>query len=171
MSIRLIAFSRLLILGGLAMWLSIAVINNVTDSGTNRLLLSHTLSMDLVMAEELLGAGLLWRAWSAQWAPVVLYVVAAVQLTCAILLWWAALSYGKAFLVQKACVLLRARNRAVLALSLFVFLWLFFICGGLWFGYWLKQGPVQMVHFSLIVIGLCALNYVQTQPVELSRAL
>ncbi len=171
MSIRLIAFSRLLVLGGLAMWLSIAVINNVTDPGTNRLLLSHTLSMDLVMAEEVLGAGLLWRAWPADWVPAVLYWVAAVQLICALFLWWAAFSYAKAFWVQKQCVLLRARNRAVLALSLFVLLWLFFICGGLWLGYWLKQGPIQMVHFSLIVIGLCALNYIQTQPEAVQRVL
>ncbi|EMV8752352.1 DUF2165 family protein [Escherichia coli] len=165
MSIRLVAFSRLVVLLGLAAWLSIAVVNNLTDPGTNRMLLGHTLSMGLMLTEEVLGAGLLWRAWPAQWAPTILYLVVAAQFVCTTFLWWAAVSYARAFALKDARVLLEARSRAVLALSLFVLLWMFFICGGLWFGYWLKQGAVQMVHLSLIVIGLCALNFVQNVPV------
>lgn len=165
MSIRLVAFSRLLVLLGLAMWLSIAVLNNLTDASTNRLLLSHTISMDLVRADMVLGTGLLWRAWSADWAPVVLYLVATAQFVCAFFLWWSAVLFARACVLSDVRVLFKARNRAVLALSLFVLLWLFFICGGLWFGYWLKQGAVQMVHLSLIVIGLCALNFIQNLPV------
>lgn len=164
MSIRLIAFSRLVILLGLAVWLSIAIINNLTDPGTNRLLLGYTLSMELIRAEEVLGAGLLWRAWPAHWSPVVLYIVVIVQLVCVAFLWWAAVSYIRALTSNDAQVLKDARNRAVLALSLFVLLWIFFICGGLWFSYWLKQGAVQMVHMTLILIGISALIFVQMQP-------
>jgi hypothetical protein len=36
-----------------------------------------------------------------------------------------------------------------------------FICGGLWFGYWLKQGAIQSVHMTLILITLASLQYVQ----------
>jgi len=163
-SIRLIAFSRLVILLGLAAWLSIAVINNLTDPGTNRMLLGHTLSMDLVRTEEVLGAGLLWRAWSAHWSPLVLYLVVTAQFVCVTFLWWAAVSYARAFSFKDVQMLRDARIRAVLALSLFVLLWMFFICGGLWFGYWLKQGAVQMVHMTLILIGIGALIFVQAQP-------
>lgn len=164
MSIRLIAFSRLVILLGLAVWLSIAVLNNLTDPGTNRMLLSHTLSMDLIQTEDVLGAGLLWRAWSAHWSSIVLYLVVTAQFVCATFLWWAAVSYARAFLLKDIQVLRDARGRAVLALSLFVLLWMFFICGGLWFGYWLKQGAVQMVHMTLILIGIGVLIFVQAQP-------
>ena len=164
MSIRLIAFSRLVILLGLAICLSIAILNNLTDPGTNRMLLGHTLSMDLVRTEEVLGAGLLWRAWSAHWSSIVLYLVVTAQFVCATFLWWATVSYARAFLLKDIQVLRDARGRAVLALSLFVLLWMSFICGGLWFGYWLKQGAVQMVHMTLILIGIGALIFVQAQP-------
>ncbi|VFR57278.1 hypothetical protein BRI6_1350 [plant metagenome] len=164
MSISLIAFSRLVILAGLALWLTIAVINNLTDPGTNRTLLGHTLSMGLVSAEEVLGAGLLWRAWPAHWSHTLLYIIVAVQFMVAGFLWRSVISYAKAFLQQDGQRLLDARGHATLALSLFILLWMFFICGGLWFGYWLKQGPVQMVHMTLILIGIGALIFVQAQP-------
>lgn len=164
MSIRLIAFSRLVIVLGLAVWLSIAVINNLTDPGTNRILLGHTISMDLIRPEEALGAGLVWRAWPAQWSTVVLYLVDTIQIVCSTSLWLAALSYAKAFSLNDAQTLPVARNRALLALSLFVLLWMFFISGGLWFGYWLKQGAIQTVHMTLVLIGISALVFVQIQP-------
>ena len=164
MNIRLIAFSRLVIILGLAAWLSIAIFNNLTDPGTNRLLLGHTLSMALVRTEEVLGAGLLWRAWPAHWSPFVLYAVVTVQLICATSLWRTVFSYAKALSFQDAQELQIARNRGILALSLFVLLWMLFICGGLWFGYWLKQGAIQAVHMTLILIGISALIFVQIQP-------
>lgn len=165
MSIRLIAFSRLVVVMGLAMWLTIAVFNNVTDSGTNRQLLGHTLSMGLLEQEEVLGAGLRWRAMPAELASVLLYLVIAAQLLVCASLWRASVTYMRVLLKNDDTSMSEARNRALLALSLFVLLWMWFICGGLWFGYWLKQGAVQMVHLSLIVIGLCALTFVQNQPV------
>lgn len=164
MSIRLIAFSRLVVVMGLAVWLSIAVINNLTDPGTNRLLLGHTISMDLIHTEDILGAGLIWRAWPAQWSTALLYLVVSIQITCSAFLWWAGLSYTKALLLNDPHLLALARNRAFLALSLFVLLWMFFICGGLWFAYWLKQGAIQAVHMTLILIGIGALLFVEVQP-------
>ena len=164
MSIRLIAFSRLVIVFGLAVWLTIAVINNLTDPGTNRTLLSHTLSMGLVSTEEVLGAGLLWRAWPAHWSHALLYFIVALQFIFAVFLWRASVSYVKAFMKQDIRLLLAAQRHATFALSLFNSLWMFFICGGLWFGYWLKQAPVQTVHMTLILIGVGTLIFVQTQP-------
>lgn len=164
MDIRLIAGSRLVIVLGLAMWLSIAVLNNLSDPGTNRQLLGHMFSMDLLRGEPVLGAGLLWRAWPAHWAVTGLYLVSAAQALCAALLWRAAASYIQAFWREDPQVLAQARQRAMLGLSLFVLLWLVFICGGLWFGYWLKQGAAQMVHLTLILIGIGAQILVQAQP-------
>ena len=33
-------------------------------------------------------------------------------------------------------------------------LWGGFLCGGLWFGYWIKQGAMQMVHMTLFMLGI-----------------
>ncbi|WP_313303542.1 DUF2165 family protein [Diaphorobacter sp.] len=167
MPIRLIAVSRLVVIMGLAVWLTVAVTNNLTDPGTNRLLLGHTLSMGLLMEEEVLGAGLRWRAISPDLSYGLLYLVITVQIIVCVFLWRASVTYIQALLSTDEPTLIKARNQALLSLTLFVGLWMCFICGGLWFGYWLKQGPVQMVHLILIVIGLGSMSFVQSQPAAL----
>lgn len=164
MSIRLSAFSRLVLLLGLATWLSIAAFNNLTDPQTNRLLLGQTLSMNLVKTEPVLGSGLTWRAWSAEWSPSLLYGVAVLQILISALLWRAAASYAVAAIRDNALAMVRARTHATVALTFFLMLWLWFVCGGLWFGYWLKQGAIQSVHMTLILVTLASLLYVQVDP-------
>lgn len=164
MSIRIAAFSRTVLLAGLATWLTIAVFNNITDSGTNRVLLGHMLSMDLLRADPSLGAGLVWRAWPVARVPVLLDTVIAAQLTVAAALWTAAALFARAAWRADAPRFSRARSGAIVALSAFLLLWVWFACGGLWFGYWIKQGPVQSVHMTLILIAMSALLYVQSAP-------
>jgi predicted small integral membrane protein len=166
MSVRISALSRLVLLTGLAAWLSIAVFNNLTDPGTNRLLLGHMLSMDLLRSEPVLGSGLAWHAWPTEHVPTLLYAVAAVQVTVAAAMWLAALLFARAGWSGKLRQLRQARSAGVLALSGFLLLWLWFACGGLWFGYWIKQGAVQSVHLTMILIALGALLYVQSAPVS-----
>ncbi|MCY1380066.1 hypothetical protein D9M69_678510 [compost metagenome] len=79
----------------------------------------------------------------------------------AALLWFAAFSYAQAWRQRSRLALHVARNRAVMALTCFLLLWFGFVCGGLWFGYWMKQGPIQSVHMTLILIGIGALLFVQ----------
>jgi predicted small integral membrane protein len=157
-------FSRLAIVASLALWLSLAVINNLTDPDTNRLHVGNMLSMAMLKEEEILGAGLRWRAWPAHFAEIVLYVVAGIQVFISMLLWRAALTYARAWHQGERAVLCLARNRAVVALTCFLLLWFGFICGGMWFGYWMKQGAIQAVHMTLILVGLGALLFVQGQP-------
>ncbi|WJV25512.1 MULTISPECIES: DUF2165 family protein [Pseudomonas] len=161
MSFHAFSFSRLAVVAGLALWLSIAVLNNLCDPETNRFHIGNTLSMVLLEEEELLGSALRWRAWPAQWAAAVLYAVAGIQVLVSLLLWYAAFSYARAWRRKSLALLNLARNRAVIALTCFLLLWFGFICGGLWFGYWLKQGAIQSVHLTLILIGLLALLFVQ----------
>lgn len=162
MNIRLCAFSRFALLFGLAAWLTIAAINNLTDPLTNRLFLGQTISMGMVKAEPVLGSGLTWRAWPAQWSKYILYGIVIFQFFTASLLWYAAGSYARSMAQNSIQAFVKARDRAILALTCFLMLWLFFVCGGLWFGYWLKQGAIQSVHMSLILITLASLLYVQS---------
>ena len=170
MSIRLYAFSRLALLFGLATWLTIAVFNNLTDPQTNRLLLGMTLSMELIKTEPVLGSGLTWKAWPADWSTALLYGIATLQSVIAVLLWRATKSYARAMIQNTVIALEKARDHATLALTCFLMLWLWFVCGGLWFGYWLKQGAVQSVHMTLIIISLAALLYVQSVPTKAVNA-
>ena len=162
MNIRFYAFSRFVLLFGLAAWLTIAAINNLTDPQTNRLFLGQTISMEMVKADSILGSGLIWRAWPAQWSWYLLYGILIFQFFTASLLWHAAVSYSRAITHNSIRSLVKARDRAVLALTFFLILWLFFVCGGLWFGYWLKQGVIQSVHMTMILITLASLIYVQS---------
>jgi len=170
MNIRLYAFSRFALLFGLATWLTIAAINNLTDPQTNRLFLGQTLSMEMVKAEPVLGSGLTWRAWPALWSKYILYGIVIMQFFIASLLWYAAGSYACSMAQKSIHALDKARDRAVLALTCFLMLWLFFACGGLWFGYWLKQGVIQSVHMTLILITLASLLYVQSDSTRVTTA-
>ncbi|WP_256583217.1 MULTISPECIES: DUF2165 family protein [Pseudomonas] len=164
MSFHPFSFSRLAVVASLALWLSIAVLNNLTDPETNRFHIGNTFSMVLLEEEELLGAALRWRAWPVQWAETALYAVAGIQIVVSMLLWYAAFAYARAWRLGSRTALDVARNRAVVALTCFLLLWFGFICGGLWFGYWLKQGAIQSVHMTLVLIGLVALLFVQGEP-------
>ena len=171
MTIRLCAFSRFVLLFGLAVWLTIAAINNLTDPQTNRLFLGQTLSMEMVKAEPVLGSGLTWRAWPAQWSQYILFGIVIFQFFTASLLWYAAGSYARTMAENSIQALVKASDRAVLALTCFLMLWLFFVCGGLWFGYWLKQGVIQSVHMNLILITLASLLYVQSDSTRVAAPL
>lgn len=162
MSLSAFAFSRFVVLAGLAAWLSVAALNNLVDPGTNRLHIGNTLSMALLREEAVLGASLRWRAWPADWAKPLLYGIAIVQSLIALCLWRAATTYATAWRQRNSQLLNLARNRSVVALTCFLLLWLGFLCGGIWFGYWMKQGAIQSVHMSLVLISLAALIFIQT---------
>lgn len=48
------------VLLGLAVWLSMAVFNNIMDFGTNRYLLQTMITMHDIKADMILGKGLEW---------------------------------------------------------------------------------------------------------------
>lgn len=58
---------------------------------------------------------------------------------------------------------------ANIALSMFAAMWLVFLCGGLWFGYWIKQGPIQGVHFTLLILSVACMMLVN-QPVNVAAS-
>lgn len=173
MPIRTTIFCHASIIFGLALWMSIAAFNNLNDPATNNFHLGNTLSMDLLKLDGKLGMGLIWRAWSVQWRSEVLYVVVVFQIIIAFLLWRAGFTYARAWLQCCLAMFEVARHQAVVALTCFVLLWLGFICGGLWFGYWIKQGMIQSVHLTLILIGIGALLLVQgaASPIAVKRNL
>jgi len=150
------------ILAGLALWLSIACANNVVDRKTNRLLLKNMFSMSLLQEDGFLGQGLLRRAWRAQNIEhKFLWGIVAVQICIVASLWTSVVlmilagenpSYG--------IVALTVSNWSLLA---FMGLWFFFLCGGLWFGYWIKTPNVQMFHMLLLIITLLAMILINLQ--------
>lgn len=150
---------RAVLITGMAAWMSVAVLNNATDPGTNIHLIGTMLSMEPLLGDPVLGNGLEWRALEAGYAGMVLDVVVVVQAVIAALLWrtgwlYGRLSFGVEGNADGSEVEFMARRAANLALCAFSGLWLTFMTGGFWFGYWMKQGPAQQVHMTLLLIAI-----------------
>ncbi|MBZ0139944.1 MAG: DUF2165 domain-containing protein [Pseudorhodoplanes sp.] len=153
-------FPIVVLLFALAAWLSFAVLNNIRDPNTNRYLLGQMFTMQLLAEDPDMGKGLLKRSIESRRFPAVaLGAVVAVQLILAAALWIAAGCMGFAWLGWLETEI--AVAVANLAIAGFTALWSFFLCGGMWFGYWMKMWQVQQVHLALFIIGLLAFLLVQ----------
>lgn len=140
----------------LALWLTLAVTNNMKDPVTNHILIGRVLSMQLIEDDGQLGQGLLTRRWCCPAAPpVILRMIIAVQVLIALGLWFSACCRVMAMMDLTSHAF--ALKCSDVVLSLFLLLWWSFMCGGLWFGYWIKMFRVHIIHMTLVVIGLLTL--------------
>lgn len=146
----------LVVVAGLAGWLSLAVVNNIRDGGTNVALLGRMMSMTELKTDKELGLGLRSRAIGDRSAfpRAALTAVIIVQLGIALALWAGALLLALALAGGNAAWAIDVASTAVTA---FAGLWFAFLIGGLWFGYWIKMPQVQQVHLSLLTISIAAL--------------
>ncbi|GAB3128222.1 hypothetical protein GCM10027160_53570 [Streptomyces calidiresistens] len=158
------------LLGGITVWLSLIAINNITDFGTNRALLEQTISMEALKEDPLRANGLEWRAMPESLAVPALIAVIAHQVGTVALM-WRAVATGVRVLRRKGGTglvdFLRHTNHSLVA---FLGLFIGFLVGGLWFGYWMHLGPVQQVHLTLLIIGALVAVVVNLLPLT-ARAL
>lgn len=134
----------------LALWITVAVLNNFTDPITNINNIENTVSMKL-LKEDSLAEGLIWRAWPSSFAKPLFYTVCVIQAFISLMMWRAVFYFAKGLLSQNFTHAICCVNQA---LMIFICLWGGFLCGGLWFGYWIKQGAMQMVHMTLFILGV-----------------
>ncbi len=150
-----IIFLKIAMLLGLGAWLLIAAINNFFDPGTNQILILDMMSMEKLKSDEsLIGNKSLWRAYNNKSViRVLLKGIASAQMLIAILLIISSILtlYAGFFYLNLSSTSLLIAN---IALSGFCCLWLFFLCGGLWFLYWIKLPNAQMTHFILLITGI-----------------
>lgn len=133
---------------GWSVWLFIASINNITDAGTNRKLLQRMISMKELRDDPNLGVGLLWRSVNSEAAcRWLLYMVVCCHLVVASALLYTALLW------MTGAPITEAMTAGTLAFTGFCGVWFTFLCGGLWFGYWIKTPQIQQVHLTLLILG------------------
>jgi predicted small integral membrane protein len=145
---------KILIVAGLAGYLSLFVLNNLTDPRTNSAAIPRMTTMRELKAEPPLGGGVLWRAIDSPAVHRMAYsLVVAVQAIGAILLWWGAGLLGWAAATGGATIGLTIANFGLLV---FVAQFVGFLLVGLWFSYWVKMGPIQQGHLTLLLVGLAA---------------
>ncbi|SDP02594.1 Predicted small integral membrane protein [Actinopolyspora xinjiangensis] len=142
----------LFLFAGVAAWLTLIAVNNITDFGTNRVLLERTMTMRALIDDQVRGNGLEWRALPASLATPALITVIVYQLGTVVLMWRAVITGLRVLRSPRRGLaeLIRHVNHSLVA---FVGLFLGFLVSGLWFGYWMHLGPVQQVHFTLLMVG------------------
>lgn len=148
-------FVKLFLLFGLAFWLLIAARNNFIDKQTNHSLIQKMFNMSLLRdCDSNLGSGLLHRSFHKNVANKILNMIIIFQIIISMLLFFSAfLIFSKVinYPIFSDCNVLNFINFGLL---LFELLWMFFLCVGLWFGYWIKMGSIQQVHFTLLIVGM-----------------
>lgn len=131
---------------GLALWLSIAVINNWQSFLGSAGAVGATMSMALLRQAPRVETPLLARASaSANLARMALLLVLALQFVGAIACW-----KGSYELVI-AGDLTAAQPWLNLALSAFAAFLFAMHLGGLWFVYWIRQEGLQLTHIALLI--------------------
>lgn len=152
---------------GVSGWMTVAVLNNATDPATNRFHLGMMFEMALLAEEPNgLGQNLRWRALPNAITPVVLWIVVAVQAAITAYLWKAAWGCATAALRGRSALPDDTRQTAVRALTCFMALWLCFMIGGFWFGYWIKQGGIQQVHMTLLIVSVLSIGFIGNRQLE-----
>jgi hypothetical protein len=131
---------------GLALWLSIAVINNLQGFHGSAGAIGTTLSMALFTEAPAVETPLRRRAsGSSLWSCAALIMVLALQIMAALACW------AGAYWLIVAGDLNAARpwlNAALSGAAVFLFA---MHLGGLWFGYWIKQEGLQLTHLVLLI--------------------
>ena len=151
-------YAKLLLVGGLALLVSLVAFGNLTDYGSNFAFVHHVLAMDTIFPD----ATIRYRAITTPWLQHAAYaLIIATQVATAALLWAGA---WRMWLRRRAPAALfeRAKGLATAGLSLGVLLWLvgFMAIGGEWFGMWMSsQWNGIETSFRLVALLLGALVY------------
>lgn len=136
---------------GLAVWLSISVINNCRGFRGSVGAVGATMSMAPLKQPPAIDTPLVSRAIGSQTLHrAALLVVLALQIVAAAACWagcWQLLVFGD---------LDAARPWLNLGLSAFTAFLLAMHLGGLWFGYWIRQEGLQLTHIALLVWAVAA---------------
>jgi len=142
---------------GLAIWLTLAAINNLHAFHGSVWAIGNTMRMDPLRQDPTIQTPLLRRALtSLTLHRLSLGVVLALQLLAAIAAWTGVALFFGASLTQALPWL----NLALCAMAAFLLL---MHLGGLWFGYWIAQEGLQTTHLVLLLwpVGLFFLFHAQ----------
>ena len=147
---------KALLAGGYAAYLTLFVLNNVTDPVTNRGAIEPMMTMRGLKADPPLGQGAVWRAIDSPLIHRTAYrIVIVFQAIAAALLWRATVMLIEAGAGGYHGGDIRSAVAAAnLGLFVFVALALAFVLTGLWFVSWVKMGPVEQAHTTLLLIAL-----------------
>lgn len=142
---------KLVMMGGLALWCTLAVVNNLTARASGVAVVGRTMSMTLLQAPPVVDSPLARRSVTdPKLHRLSFATLVALQVLSTALAWCAA----GAFTLVLGGVLATATaiTWANLALAAFVLMGWFLHLGGVWFAYWIKEEGLQTVHMALLIL-------------------
>jgi predicted small integral membrane protein len=144
---------KLILTIGLALWMTVVVLNNVIAFRSGVAAVGRMMSMQLFDQEPAIKTPLLARrVESSAWHRLIYTLVLVVDTVVAVLLWYAVLAFAGALLGTVDAA--GAIRRANLALSAFAIMSFLLLLGGAWFAYYIRQDVLQLTHFALIAVVL-----------------
>lgn len=144
---------KLILMGGLGLWLAVVVLNNSIAFRNGVYSVGSMMAMQLFDQEPAIKTPLLSRRVTAVgWHRLIYGFVLLVEIVVMVLLLYAALGYAGAGL--GSIDLGEATLRANLALSGLLALSFIMLLGGAWFAYYIRQEGAQITHLVLIVAAI-----------------
>jgi predicted small integral membrane protein len=147
---------KLILLAGLASWISVVAFNNFVAFRNGVFALGQIMRMAPLDQAPAIQTPLQSRKVdNVAWHRAVLSIVLAAEVVSALMLWSATAALAGAGIVADPIAL------ANLALTAFMATCFLMLLGGSWFAYYIRQDNVQLLHFVLIgvsVLGLLAVN-------------
>jgi predicted small integral membrane protein len=146
---------KLVVMGGLAFWMALAVINNAIGFRGAVAAIGHLMNMEPLRQPPTADSPLLARAiGTTGWHRFVMALTLLFEIGCGLLLWCAtamivASIWGTADREQA----LTAVNLSLAALIALLF---FFMLGGTWFVYYVKQEGLQISHVTMTGLAIGA---------------
>jgi len=148
--------SKVVLVGGLAVWLSIVALNNARNFAGGAASIGLMMSMRLFEDPPAIDSPLLSRrVTSPSWHKAVFGLVLGIEVLVALALWAASLMLLGT--LNGSVDSADAANTVNFALAGFLALVFVMIWGGAWFVYYVKQEGAQITHFVLLCVALAAL--------------
>lgn len=144
---------KTVILSGLALWLAVIVLNNVTAFRNGVFSIGTLMGMQLFNQEPAIVSPLLSRrVKSAVWHRLIYGVIVLVEVAVALLMAIASAAHFGVLLGGSDTA--SAVVWANLAFCSFITMSLIMLLGGAWFAYYIRQEGTQITHLVLIGIGI-----------------
>ena len=144
---------KIVLIAGLAIWLSVVVLNNASNFRGGTASIGLMMSMRTFEEPPAIQTPLLSRrVTSAKWHQLIFAFVLTIEVVVALALWVATLSLlGAVMGSVGAADATRAATFALAGLLLLVFIMAW---GGAWFAYYIKQEGAQITHLVLMCVAL-----------------
>ncbi len=146
---------KLIVIGGLALWMTLAVFNNIVGFRGGVAAIGNLMRMQQLRQPPTKDSPLLSRAIEGEgWHRAVFTLTLLFEIATAVLLWWAA-----AMIAAAACGMvdhgaaLKVVNLSLAALGALLF---FFMLGGTWFVYYIHQELLNVSHVAWIGLVIAA---------------